>query len=129
MDRTVQKANTEIHTSATENPSQKGMGTTLTAGVVTGGRLFISQVGDSRAYLLRKGLSTSSRRTSRSSVSSSRRDADRGGGGEARRRNIVLQAVGVEESLRVDTKYWPVLRGDVLLVCSDGLSGMVKDRG
>src|SRR5205823_1504105 len=42
-------------------------------------------------------------------------------------RNIVLQAVGVEENLRVDTKYWPVLRGDVLLVCSDGLSGMVKD--
>src|SRR5437899_3219027 len=42
-------------------------------------------------------------------------------------RSIVLQAVGVEESLRVDTKHWPLLRGDVLLLCSDGLSGMVKD--
>ena len=56
MDKAVQQANTDIHAAAAANPSQKGMGTTMTAAVVTPGRLYVSQVGDSRAYLLRKGL-------------------------------------------------------------------------
>ena len=128
MDKAVQLANTDIHDAAKQNPSQKGMGTTMTAAVVTPGRLFVSQVGDSRAYLLRKNLLN--QLTKDQSLigqlieegTLTEEEAEKLGG-----RNIVLQAVGVEENLRVDTKYWPLLRGDVLLVCSDGLSGMVKD--
>jgi serine/threonine protein phosphatase PrpC len=128
MDKAVQLANSDIHDAAKANPAQKGMGTTMTAAVVTPGRLFVSQVGDSRAYLLRKNLLN--QLTKDQSLigqlieegTLTEEEAEKLGG-----RNIVLQAVGVEESLRVDTKYWPLLRGDVLLVCSDGLSGMVKD--
>ncbi len=128
MDHAVQQANSDIHEAARTNPSQKGMGTTMTAAVVTPGRIFVSQVGDSRAYLLRKGMLN--QLTKDQSLigqlieegTLTEEEAEKLGG-----RNIVLQAVGVEENLRVDTKYWPVLRGDVLLVCSDGLSGMVKD--
>ena len=128
MDHAVQQANADIHGAALANPSQKGMGTTMTAAVVTPGRVFISQVGDSRAYLLRKNLLN--QLTKDQSLigqlieegTLTEEEAEKLGG-----RNIVLQAVGVEENLRVDTKYWPLLRGDVLLVCSDGLSGMVKD--
>ena len=128
MDKAVQLANTDIHDAAKANPAQKGMGTTMTAAVVTPGRLFVSQVGDSRAYLLRKNLLN--QLTKDQSLigqlieegTLTEEEAEKLGG-----RNIVLQAVGVEENLRVDTKYWPLLRGDVLLVCSDGLSGMVKD--
>jgi PPM family protein phosphatase len=128
MDKAVQLANSDIHDAAKANPSQKGMGTTMTAAVVTPGRLFVSQVGDSRAYLLRKNLLN--QLTKDQSLigqlieegTLTEEEAEKLGG-----RNIVLQAVGVEENLRVDTKYWPLLRGDVLLVCSDGLSGMVKD--
>src|SRR6185436_12313692 len=128
MDRVVQRANVDIHESAKANPSQKGMGTTMTAAVVTPGRLFVSQVGDSRAYLLRKGMLN--QLTKDQSLigqlieegTLTEEEAEKLGG-----RNIVLQAVGVEENLRVDTKYWPLLRGDELLLCSDGLSGMVKD--
>jgi serine/threonine protein phosphatase PrpC len=128
MDKAVQLANSDIHEAAKANPAQKGMGTTMTAAVVTPGRLFVSQVGDSRAYLLRKNLLN--QLTKDQSLigqlieegTLTEEEAEKLGG-----RNIVLQAVGVEENLRVDTKYWPLLRGDVLLVCSDGLSGMVKD--
>ena len=128
MDKAVQLANSDIHDAAKANPAQKGMGTTMTAAVVTPGRLFVSQVGDSRAYLLRKNLLN--QLTKDQSLigqlieegTLTEEEAEKLGG-----RNIVLQAVGVEENLRVDTKYWPLLRGDVLLVCSDGLSGMVKD--
>lgn len=128
MDHAVQQANADIHAAAVANPNQKGMGTTLTAAVVTPGRLYVSQVGDSRAYLLRKG--NLNQLTKDQSLigqlieegTLTEEEAEKLGG-----RNIVLQAVGVEENLRVDTKYWPLLRGDQLLVCSDGLTGMVKD--
>lgn len=128
MDHAVQQANQDIHDAAKANPSQKGMGTTMTAAVVTPGRLYVSQVGDSRAYLLRKGLLNQITKDQSligqliEEGTLTEEEAEKLGG-----RNIVLQAVGVEENLRVDTKYWPLLRGDVLLVCSDGLSGMVKD--
>jgi serine/threonine protein phosphatase PrpC len=128
MDHAVQLANMDIHEAAKANTAQKGMGTTLTAAVVTPGSIFVSQVGDSRAYLLRK--SNLNQITKDQSLigqlieegTLTEEEAEKLGG-----RNIVLQAVGVEENLRVDTKYWPLLRGDVLLMCSDGLSGMVKD--
>jgi len=128
MDHAVQLANNDIHEAAKANTAQKGMGTTMTAAVVTADSLYVSQVGDSRAYLLRK--TNLNQITKDQSLigqlieegTLTEEEAEKLGG-----RNIVLQAVGVEESLRVDTKYWPLLRGDVLLVCSDGLSGMVKD--
>src|SRR6185295_5932566 len=129
MDHAVQLANSDIHEAAKANATQKGMGTTMTAAVVTQGNLFVSQVGDSRAYLLRKTNLT--QLTKDQSLigqlieegTLTEEEAEKLGG-----RHIVLPAVGVEERLRVDTKYWPILRGDVLLVCSDGLSGMVKDQ-
>ena len=128
MDHAVQQANLDIHEAAKANPSQKGMGTTMTAAVVTPTQLFVSQVGDSRAYLLRKGLLNQITKDQSligqliEEGTLTEEEAEKLGG-----RNIVLQAVGVEENLRVDTKNWDVLRGDVILVCSDGLSGMVKD--
>jgi hypothetical protein len=92
------------------------------------GRVFVSQVGDSRAYLLRKGYLNQLTKD-QSLVGQlveegtlTEEEAEKIGA-----KNIVLQAVGNEETLRVDTKHWPLLRGDVLLLCSDGLSGMVKD--
>lgn len=128
MDEAVQKANQEIFEQARSNAEMKGMGTTLTAAVVTTGRIFVSQVGDSRAYLLRKGLLNQITKDQSligqliEEGTLTEEEAEKLGG-----RNIVLQAVGVEETLRVDTKSWPLLRGDVILLCSDGLSGMVKD--
>ncbi len=128
MDRAVQDANDEILTEARENVERKGMGTTLTAAIAIPGRIFISQVGDSRGYLLRKGKlfqltkdqSLIAQLIEEGTLTEE--EAEKLGG-----RNIVLQAVGVEDSLRVDTKHWEVLRGDVILLCSDGLNGMIDD--
>ncbi|MCG3134901.1 MAG: hypothetical protein HMLKMBBP_02309 [Planctomycetes bacterium] len=128
LDQSVQQANAEILQRAKDNPEMRGMGTTLTAAVATQGRLFVSQVGDSRAYLLRNGhLNQITKDQSLigqliEEGTLTEEEAEKYGA-----KNIVLQAVGVEESLRVDTKHWPLLRGDVVLLCSDGLSGMVKD--
>ncbi len=128
MDKAVHTANDAIFAESRANIERKGMGTTVTAAVAVPGRMYISQVGDSRGYLLRKGKLV--QLTKDQSLigqlieegTLTEEEAEKLGG-----RNIVLQAVGVEENLRVDTKHWEVLRGDVFLLCSDGLSGMIKD--
>lgn len=128
MDTAIQGANEAILAEARQNVERKGMGTTLTAAVTVPGRVYISQVGDSRGYLLRKGKLV--QLTKDQSLigqlieegTLTEEEAEKLGG-----KNIVLQAVGVEENLRVDTKHWEVLRGDVILLCSDGLTGMAKD--
>lgn len=128
LDQAVQQANAEILALSKSDAEKKGMGTTLTAAVALRGRLYVSQVGDSRAYLLRNGLLNQITKDQSligqliEEGTLTEEEAEKYGA-----RNIVLQAVGVEENLRVDTKHWPLLRGDVILLCSDGLSGMVKD--
>jgi len=128
MDRAVQDANDEILAEARDNAERRGMGTTLTAAIAVPGRVFISQVGDSRGYLLRKGKLvqlTKDQSLIQQLIEEgtlTEEEAEKLGG-----RNIVLQAVGVEDSLRVDTKHWAVLRGDVIVLCSDGLTGMIDD--
>ena len=128
MDTAIQGANAEILAEARSNADRKGMGTTVTAAVAVPGRVYISQVGDSRGYLLRKGKLV--QLTKDQSLigqlieegTLTEEEAEKLGG-----KNIVLQAVGVEENLRVDTKHWELLRGDIILLCSDGLTGMIKD--
>ncbi len=127
MDAAVISANERIRQSAAEHRDRRGMATTVTAALVLHGRVYVSQVGDSRAYLLRKGTLT--RLTRDQSVVGQLID-DGMDPAEAERlaaRNIVLQAVGVEESLRVETRHWELRREDVLVLCSDGLTGMVVD--
>lgn len=128
IEQALQTANSEIKQDATDNPERRGMGTTFTAVVATPGRMFIAQIGDSRCYLLRKD--TLVRMTRDQSLREqliedgtlTEEEAENFGGG-----NIILQALGVEDSVRPDTKQHELLRGDLLLICSDGLSGMVKD--
>ena len=128
IDQTLQAANQDIQEHAQENPDRRGMGTTMTCAVIVPGQAFISQVGDSRGYLLRKGKLL--RLTRDQSLieqlidegTITEEEAEKMGG-----RNIILQALGVEESVRPDTKPFPILRGDTYLLCSDGLSGMIKD--
>ena len=128
IDQALQQANTDIKQDGEENPERKGMGTTFTAVVFVAGKMFVAQVGDSRGYLLRKG--TFVRLTRDQSLREqlieegtlTPEEAEQFGGG-----NIILQALGVEERVRPDTKSHDVLRGDLLLLCSDGLSGMITD--
>lgn len=128
IEEALQTANADIKQDATDNPERRGMGTTFTAVIATPGRMFIAQIGDSRCYLLRKD--TLVRMTRDQSLREqliedgtlTEEEAESFGGG-----NIILQALGVEDSVRPDTKQHELLRGDLLLICSDGLSGMVKD--
>ena len=120
-------ANTKIHHYASSNPENRGMGTTATIAGFLGDTLYVCQVGDSRAYLVRDAVATLI--TKDQSLMQKLVEAGEITEEEAEvsdRRNIILQALGPEPVVRVDLTSQQVKRGDVLILCSDGLSGQVR---
>ncbi len=128
LETAINKANEAIFRKGAESKEHQGMGTTLTASIVLGDSLYLSQVGDSRGYVLRKGKLVQMTRDQSligqliEEGTLTEEQAEKLGG-----KNIILQALGVEETLKIASKRYDILRGDVLLVCSDGLSGLVPD--
>jgi len=120
-------ANTRIHRMATEQPEYRGMGTTATIAGLLGDTLYLAQVGDSRAYIVRDGRA----RQITKDQSLMQRLIDAGEiteeeAEQSERRNIILQALGPEPSIRTDITHQQLRRGDTLVLCSDGLSGLVR---
>ena len=122
----VEGANTKIHEHAKQNPDRRGMGTTTTAVGILGDYLYLTQVGDSRAYLVRQGRAT--QLTKDQSLMQRLVDAGELTEEEAEqseRKNIILQALGPDPRVRVDLTHQEIRKGDTVVVCSDGLSGQV----
>lgn len=120
-------ANTRIHQYARENPEHRGMGTTATIAGLLGDHLYLVQVGDSRGYLVRDGVAQ--QLTKDQSLMQRLVEAGELTPEEAEvsdRRNIILQALGPEEHVTVDLTHQQLRSGDTLILCSDGLSGLVR---
>jgi protein phosphatase len=127
MRESVEVANSRIHDYAREHPDVRGMGTTVTVAGVFGNELYLAQIGDSRAYLVRRGVAT--QLTKDQSLMQRLVDAGELTEEEAERserRNIILQALGPDPRVKVDLTWQEIRRGDLLILCSDGLSGSVK---
>ncbi len=125
--KATEVANSAIFAYAGEHPELRGMGTTATLAGLLGDTLYLVQVGDSRAYLVRDGLAF--QLTKDQSLMQKLLEAGEISEHEAEfseRRNIILQALGPEAQVRVDLTFQKVRRGDVLILCSDGLTGLVK---
>jgi PPM family protein phosphatase len=123
----VELANNRLYTYAREHPEVRGMGTTVTAAGVFGSDLYLTQIGDSRAYLIRG--SEAIQLTKDQSLMQRLVDAGELTEDEAEqseRRNIILQALGPDPRVKVDLTHQSIRRGDVLILCSDGLSGLVR---
>lgn len=123
----VELANSRIHAYAREHPDSRGMGTTATVVGVLGPRLYLAQVGDSRAYLIRQNEAVQLTKDQ----SLMQRLIDAGElteeqAAQSERRNIILQALGPDPRIRADVTYQDLARDDTLILCSDGLSGQVK---
>jgi hypothetical protein len=94
---------------------------------VFGEDLYLTQIGDSRGYLVRNGNAIQLTRDQ----SLMQRLVDAGElteeeAEQSERRNIILQALGPDPRVKVDLSHQVLRRGDTLLICSDGLSGLVK---
>jgi PPM family protein phosphatase len=124
----VRDANRAVFSKAAEDPGLRGMGTTLTAVRVEGDRLHWAHVGDSRMYRLRDG--DLERITRDHTVVEQLVEQGRLTPKEAEihpQRSILVRALGVEEDVEVDEGDVDVRNGDRLLLCSDGLTGMVDE--
>lgn len=123
----VEEAGVRIFNEARADRTRRGMGTTATIAALMDARLFVAQVGDSRAYVLRGDRFTQVSRDQ--SLVNQLIEAGQLTEEEAEtfeHNNIILQALGTAETVQVDLTYVDLCRGDRLLVCSDGLSGMVR---
>ena len=122
-------ANTRIHERAASDPAASGMGTTVTAALVErDGRVALANVGDSRAYLLREGALQ--RLTEDHSVVAELVATGQISDWEASshpQRNVVTRVLGAEASVQVDTFWLEAQDGDLVLLCSDGLTDMVAE--
>lgn len=123
----VRAANEAIHRASWMNPAYAGMGTTVVAIRLSGDLLSTAHVGDSRLYLIRNG--TIEPMTSDHSWVAEQVQQGLMTEAEAERspkRNIVTRALGVESTVEVEIGEIPVLNGDRLLLCSDGLTRGVR---
>jgi serine/threonine protein phosphatase PrpC len=127
MREAVELANEKIYAYAREHPDVRGMGTTVTAAGVFASDLYLTQIGDSRAYLVRGGEAI--QLTKDQSLMQRLVDAGELTEEEAEqseRRNIILQALGPDPRVKVDLSHQSLRQGDTLIICSDGLSGLVR---
>ena len=123
----AQTANHKLIEKADEDINLEGMGTTLVAATVIDHTLYFINVGDSRLYLLNKDIRQLSR--DHSLVE----EMVRLGGikpEEAKHhpdKNIITRAIGAKADVEVDFYEHRLKRGDIILMCTDGLSNMVED--
>ncbi len=126
--RAVKAANREVIRAAREGYGKAGMGTTMTAAIVEGSHIVLAHVGDSRAYLLHAGA-LQQLTDDHSMVA----DMIRRGQlteAEARyhpNRSVITRALGTDPNMVADTYEVDAESGDRLLLCSDGLTGMLED--
>jgi serine/threonine protein phosphatase PrpC len=124
----IKDANESILAMAREKPSYQGMGTTIVVAVICQGILYVANIGDSRAYLFRKGRM-------RQITEDHSWVAEQVRAGvltpeQARNhihRNVITRSLGTQSSVVADVFVEPVHEGDILLMCSDGLHGYVND--
>src|SRR5581483_6748630 len=124
----IQEANRRVYERATADPSTSGMGTTMTVALVEGAEVTIGHVGDSRAYLVRNGALE--QLTEDHSLVNELLKSGKLSREEAEthpQRSVITRAVGTDPDVDVDAFVVTADVGDIFLLCSDGLTDMVRD--
>jgi protein phosphatase len=124
----AKEANRRIYDLSRVQQERAGMGTTLTAAYLDDSSVAIAHVGDSRAYLFREGeLKRLTQDHSLVEELKARGKLTEEQAAEHPQRSIITRALGPEPTVEVDTWTYPARAGDVLLLCSDGLTSMITE--
>jgi protein phosphatase len=127
--KAIRLANRQIYNLAKQNPSQKGMGTTMVAALLEKGLATICHVGDSRAYRIRNEMiSQLTQDHSLVAEMMERNEISEKDSAFRLERNIITRALGNKPTIKVDLRIDPVLENDIYLLCSDGLTNFVSDQ-
>ncbi len=122
----LERSNSRIRKHVAQSPELDGMGTTATLAVLCGNGVFLGQVGDSRAYLLRSDEIHQLTRDQSFVQHMVESGVPRHEAEESSHRHVLLQALGTQPKVEVDLTYQRLRDGDVLVLCSDGLSNQVR---
>lgn len=123
----IEAANISVYDISESNDELNGMGTTVVTALVSDGIVCVANVGDSRAYILSNGeLRQITRDHSfvQEMVDTGRLTPDEAK--EDPRKNIITRALGVGKNLRIDFYEEALAEGDVLLLCTDGLTNYIE---
>jgi len=127
LGKVLEDVNQEVWQAAQED-DKRGMGTTCTLVAIRGDQLFLAHIGDSRAYLLRDGeLHQVSKDHSWVEDAVDQGVITREEARTHPNRNVITRAIGLEQQPKIDTYVMPLVEGDLLLLCSDGLNSMIPD--
>jgi serine/threonine protein phosphatase PrpC len=124
----VQAANRRIYETAHQKLEHEGMGTTLTAVYLDDSNLAVAHVGDSRAYIFRDGelvRLTHDHSLVEELIRRGKLTPEQAAAHP--QRSIITRALGIEPEVEVDTWTYPMRAGDVVLLCSDGLTSMISE--
>jgi protein phosphatase len=125
----IKLANLRIFETSNRDLRYKGMGTTIVSTLVSGDKIYVGHVGDSRVYRVREGGITQLTRDH--SLLEDYKEAKPDMTEEEERnfphKNVITRALGMRETVQVDIRSHQIKSGDVYILCSDGLSGMVVD--
>ncbi|MBS1121585.1 MAG: protein serine/threonine phosphatase [Deltaproteobacteria bacterium] len=127
MRNVVRRASSAIFEAAWQKPELRGMGTTLTALLVHGGRAHVVHAGDSRCYMFRDGqlkqLTDDHSWIAEQLRSGTISEAD---AKNSKFRHVITKSIGFERDIEADMKSVPVSAGDCFLLCSDGMSNYIE---
>ena len=128
IDTATVAANAAIHSAAGMDARYQGMGTTVVLAICNGKSLVYGHVGDSRLYRLRKGsLKQLTRDHSLISDLVEKGFYTEEEAKSATQKNVITRALGNEDTVKVDTAQTSLKKGDIYLLCSDGLTDLVDD--
>src|SRR5258706_1169397 len=124
----IKLANLKIHEQAQKDPRCHGMGTTVVSALFLDGALVVGHVGDSRLYRRREGAFeqiTEDHSLLNDYIKMKHLSPDEIAAFP--HKNVIVRALGMKDTVQVDVHVDAPRLGDVYIICSDGLSGMVKD--
>lgn len=127
LEKAIELANTHIRRRASEDISLEGMGTTVVAATCLGKYLQVANVGDSRLYVVNEEIRQITRDHSLVEEMVRMGGIDREAARNHPDKNIITRAIGANDTVEVDFFTVELAEGDIVLMCSDGLTNMLED--
>lgn len=120
-------SNTLVYEKSHSDPALNGMGSTMVAAVIRNGMLTVANVGDSRLYIIRDGITQVTKDHSYVEEQVELGNISRYSEEYNKNKNIITRAVGIEDTVKADFFEVDLVKNDYILICSDGLTNMVDD--
>lgn len=120
-------SNTLVYEKSHSDPALSGMGSTMVAAVIRKGMLTVANVGDSRLYIIRDGITQVTKDHSYVEEQVELGNISRYSDEYNKNKNIITRAVGIEDTVKADFFEVDLVKNDYILICSDGLTNMVDD--